>query len=160
MSERERASGHTDNAIVVAAPMDIVWAMTNDVESWPSLFSEYAAAEILGRDGDTVRFRLTMHPDEQGRVWSWVSERTPDPVTRTVTAHRVETGPFEYMRIRWEYREVDGGVQMRWIQDFAMKPYAPLDDAGMTARININSAVQQARIKGIVESALTTALSR
>jgi aromatase len=150
-------SGHTDNAVVIAAPMDRVWELTNDVESWPELFSEYASAEILSRSGDTVRFRLTMHPDEQGRVWSWVSERTPDPVTRTVTAHRVETGPFAYMNIRWEYRKVDGGVRMRWVQDFAMKPEAPVDDAGMTAHINENSIVQMARIKGILESTLTAA---
>ena len=53
--------------------------MTNDVESWPELFTEYASAEILDREGDTVRFRLTMHPDENGKVWSWVSERTRRP---------------------------------------------------------------------------------
>ena len=53
----------------------------NDVERWPELFTEYASAEILERDGDTVRFRLTMHPDPEhgGQVWSWVSERTADP---------------------------------------------------------------------------------
>ncbi|MGH3898242.1 MAG: SRPBCC family protein, partial [Pseudonocardiaceae bacterium] len=29
--------------------MELVWSMTNDVESWPQLFSEYASAEILSR---------------------------------------------------------------------------------------------------------------
>ena len=148
-------AGHTDNEIVIAAPMDLVWDMTNDVPSWPELFSEYAAAEILDRSGDTVRFRLTMHPDDEGRVWSWVSERTPDPARRTVDARRVETGPFAHMTIRWEYTEVDGGVRMRWVQDFAMRPDAPTDDAGMTAHLNRNTAVQMARIKGIVERAAT-----
>lgn len=146
-------SGHTDNAVVIDAPLDLVWSMTNDVESWPGLFSEYAAVDVLAREGDTVRFRLTMHPDEQGRVWSWVSERTADSATRTVTAQRVETGPFEYMHIRWEYHEVPGGVELRWIQDFQMKPNAPLDDAGMTERINRNSVREQGRIRSIVEAA-------
>jgi aromatase len=146
-------AGHTENEIVIDAPMDLVWKMTNDVPSWPELFSEYAEAEVLAREGETIRFRLTMHPDEEGRVWSWVSERTPDPAARTVSAHRVETGPFEYMRIHWDYAEVPGGVRMRWVQDFAMKPSAPVDDAGMTARINKNSAVQMARIKSLVEAA-------
>ena len=148
-------AGHTDNEIVIAAPMDLVWDMTNDVASWPWLFSEYAAAEILDRSGDTVRFRLTMHPDDEGRVWSWVSERTPDRARGTVDARRVETGPFAHMTIRWEYTEVDGGVRMRWVQDFAMRPDAPTDDAGMTAHLNRNTAVQMARIKGIVERAAT-----
>lgn len=144
-------AGHTDNTIVIDAPMELVWEMTNDVASWPELFTEYAAVDILERAGNTIRFRLTMHPDEQGRVWSWVSERTSTPENRTVRAHRIETGPFEYMSIRWNYRPVGGGVEMRWRQDFAMKPTAHLDDAGMTEHLNRNTRTQMARIKEVVE---------
>jgi aromatase len=132
----------TDNEVVIAAPMSLVWARTNDVAGWPELFTEYARAEILAERDGVVRFRLTMHPDERGRVWSWVSERRADERTRTVNARRVEPGPFRHMDIRWSYREVDGGVLMRWEQDFAMRQDAPVDDAGMTERINANSAVQ------------------
>ncbi|MGV9699938.1 SRPBCC family protein [Streptomyces sp. NPDC003470] len=146
-------AGHTDNEIVIAAPMTLVWDMTNDIENWPRLFSEYASLEVLERDGDRVTFRLTMHPDEEGRVWSWVSERVADPVTRTVRAHRVETGPFQYMNIVWEYTETAEGTRMRWIQDFAMKPEAPVDDAGMTENINRNSRTQMALIRDHIEQA-------
>jgi aromatase len=145
-------AGHTDNAIVIDAPMHLVWEMTNDVASWSSLFSEYASAEILDRTDDTVRFRLTMHPDEAGNAWSWVSERIVSPKTRTVRAHRVETGWFEYMQLLWSYRQTPHGVELRWIQDFTMKPDAPLDDSAMAQRINANTAVQQARIKDLVEA--------
>ncbi|MFV2088242.1 SRPBCC family protein [Micromonospora sp. LOL_021] len=150
-------AGHTDNSILIEAAIDVVWQMTNDVVNWPDLFSEYASAEILEQRGDTVRFRLTMHPDEQGRTWSWVSERTPDPRTRTVRAHRVETGPFEFMNIYWEYREEENGVRMRWVQDFHLKPDAPTDDAGMTAHLNRNTAVQMQLIKDKVEAAARAA---
>jgi len=146
-------SGHTENDVLIQAPFDLVWSLTNDVEGWPELFTEYAKARVLERRGDTVRFRLTMHPDEQGRVWSWVSERTPDRAARTVDAHRVETGPFEYMRIHWRYDEEPGGVRMAWVQDFAMRADAPLDDQGMTARINRNSQVQLRVIAEKVERA-------
>lgn len=148
-------AGHTDNAVVIAAPMELVWRITNDVAAWPELFSEYSSAEILERRGNRVRFRLTMHPDEDGRVWTWVSERTADPSTRSVRAHRVETGPFEHMDIRWQYRQVDGGVEMRWIQDFHMKPGAPVDDAAMTQHLNRNTAVQMGLIKRRVEELAT-----
>jgi aromatase len=137
--------------LVIAAPLDLVWAMTNDVASWPELFSEYASAEILAHEANTVRFRLTTHPDPDGRSWSWVSERTADPATRTVRAHRVETGAFAYMWIFWQYRATDAGTELRWVQDFEMRPDAPLDDAGMRDRINRNSAVQMQRIKERVE---------
>jgi aromatase len=144
-------AGRTEQAIVIDAPYDEVWEQTNDVAAWPALFSEYAGAEILATAGNTVAFRLTMHPDENGKVWSWVSERTADPGTGTVRARRVETGPFEFMHIFWAYREVEGGVEMRWRQEFAMKPGAPVDTATMTAHINVNSMVQLALIRGRVE---------
>ena len=149
-------AGHTEASIVINAPMELVWEMTNDLERWPTLFSEYAETTVLERKGDTVRFRLTMHPDENGKIWSWVSERTPDPKTRTVKAHRVETGPFEYMNIEWFYEPVDGGVRMRWVQDFHMKPQAPVNDEQMTERINTNSKVQMALIKEKVEHRAAT----
>ena len=144
-------AGHTDNEIVIAAPVDLTWELTNDLESWPRLFSEYASVEIMERMGDKVTFRLTMHPDENGTVWSWVSERVTDRASLTVNARRVETGPFDHMNIRWEYAEVPGGTSMRWVQDFAMKPTAPIDDAGMTERINSNSVIQMERIRTQVE---------
>jgi aromatase len=152
-------AAHTDSSVMISAPMDLVWDMTNDVESWPHLFSEYAAAEIIARNGNTVRFRLTMHPDDNGKVWSWVSERVMDPQARTVRAHRVETGPFEFMNISWTYRQTDGGVEMRWVQDFHMKPDAPVDDPTMAEMITRNSAVQMERIKNIVEDAVPTSVA-
>jgi aromatase len=153
-------AGHIDNAVVIDAPMELVWEMTNDVASWPSLFSEYASAEILERTDDTVRFRLAMHPDEAGNAWSWVSERVVSPKTRTARAHRIETGWFEYMQILWSYRHAPDGVEMRWIQDFAMKSDAPLDDAAMTRRLNTNTAVQQARIRELVQARAATPVRR
>ena len=144
--------GQTENSVVIDAPIEQVWAITNDVASWPWLFSEYASAQILEQTADRVRFRLTTHPDEQQRTWSWVSERQLDPAARTVHARRVETGPFEYMNIRWLYLQRDDGVEMRWMQDFHMKDTAPVDDAAMADRINRNSVAQLARIKMIIES--------
>lgn len=146
-------TAHTDNSIVIDAPLDLVWERTNDITTWTELFSEYAGADIIERAGRTVRFRLTMHPDENGVMWSWVSERTVDPTTMTTTSLRVETGPFKYMFLFWEYTRVDGGVRMRWVQDFEMKPGAPVDDTTMCARINHNSAIQQERIKRLLETA-------
>ena len=143
-----------DNTVVIHAPFETVWAMTNDVESWPRLFSEYAAAEILERRPDAVVFRLTTVPDADGAVWSWVSERSADRATRTVRAHRVETGPFEYMDIRWTYADDPaGGVAMRWRQEFAMKPGFRFDDEHMRARLDGSTKEQLARIKAVVERA-------
>jgi aromatase len=149
-------SVRTDNSIVIDAPLEEVWRITNDVVNWPSLFTEYATAEILEQNADTVRFRLTMYPDEQGRVWSWVSERTVDPRTHTVKARRVETGPFEFMNIEWYYQPVEGGTKMRWVQEFTMKPGAPANDEQMEPYINNNTKTQMAIIKERIEQRLAS----
>lgn len=142
---------HTDNAVVINAALDDVWELTNDLSRWPQLFTEYAAVEILEQRGASFRFRLTMHPDENGNAWSWVSERTLDAERRSVRANRIETGWFEYMRIAWTYEEIDGGTRMNWSQDFSMRADSPVDDEAMTERINRNTVIQQAHIKDVVE---------
>lgn len=146
-------SGHTDNSIWIDADIETVWTITNDLESWPSLFTEYASVDILEKRDNTFKFRLTMHPDENGTVWSWVSERTLDPTNHKVRAYRVETGPFEYMHIEWSYAPEGSGTRMRWVQDFHMRPSAPLDDAGMTERINSNTPREMSAIREKVERA-------
>ncbi len=152
--------GHTENEIIIDAPLDLVWDMTNDVESWPNLFSEYSKAEILERDGDTIRFRLTMHPDPQGNAWSWVSERTPDREKLVVRARRVEPGWFEYMDIFWVYEQTAAGVCLKWVQDFHMRADSPVDDAAMTERLNKGTSVQLPLIKERVEAAARAAAAR
>ncbi len=146
-------AGHTENEILIAAPVGLVWDMTNDLERWPQLFSEYAAVEVLGREGERTTFRLTMHPDENGKVWSWVSERVTNRDELSVHARRTEPGPFVYMDIRWEYSEEPGGTRMHWTQDFEMSPRAPVDDDTMTDLINRNSKTQMELIRQKVEQA-------
>ncbi|WP_017588247.1 SRPBCC family protein [Nocardiopsis ganjiahuensis] len=144
--------GRTESSIVIDAPYDLVWEMTNDVASWPELFTEHESVEILHEEGDTVRFRLTKRPDEHGRVWSWVSERTSDRAAGEVRAHRVETGAFQYMNIHWTYEEVPEGVRMTWRHDFALKPEAPVDDEQMSANLRRNIPVEMGLIKDKVEA--------
>ncbi len=151
----------TENSIRIQAPLALVWSMTNDLEQWTDLFSEYAEVDILDRVGDTVTFRLTMYPDENGNVNlslgqqadEWTCRRGPDKSR----ARRVETGPFEYMRIRWVYLTEGEYTRMTWYQDFQMKPAAPVDDEGMRQRINVNSVIQMKLIKEKVEAAALVA---
>lgn len=147
-------AAHTDNSIVIDAPLDLAWSMANDVESWPTLFSgEYAAAEMLERDERRLLFRLTTVPDEQGRSWSWVSERVLDHERHAVDARRVELGPFRYLHIYQSFQEVPGGVRLRWVQDFEVVDGAPFTDDQMARRINENSAVQLENHRRLIEAA-------
>jgi aromatase len=144
---------HTDNEVVINAPREFVWKRMMDIESWPTLFSEYANAEVIEEEGDYVKFRLTTHPDPDydGKVWSWVSERTADPDNFQSKSKRIETGPFEYMSIEWYFEEEDDGTKMRWVQDFSMNPDAPADDEHAEEYMNKNTKVQMGVIKEKLE---------
>jgi aromatase len=146
-------AGRTDNSVVIDKPIDEVWTKMNDLENWTNLFTEYSDVEILERDGNTVKFRLTTHPDPEydGQVWSWTSERTMDPDSYTTKSHRIETGPFEYMNIEWYFEPADGGTKMRWVQDFSMKESAPANDEQAQDYLNKNTAEQMQAIKERLE---------
>lgn len=146
-------SAHTDNEIVIDAPVDVVWEEANDLAQWPLLYDgEYEQAEILDGPPDRVVFRLTMKPQEDGRRYSWVSERVPDVASGLVIARRIETGPFLYMHIVHAYSAAsDGSTRMRWIQDFEMRPGAPFTDEQMAARINSGSEHNLRTHKQVIE---------
>jgi aromatase len=146
-------AAHTDNEVVIDAPRDFVWERMMDIEGWPKLFTEYAEAEVLEQEGDTVRFRLSTHPDPEhdNTVWSWVSERVADPDNWQSKSKRIETGPFEFMDIEWYFEEAGDGTKMRWVQDFSMKPDAPADDPTAEAHMNKTTKEQMGIIKERLE---------
>jgi aromatase len=139
---------------VIEAPLEFVWDRMMDVEGWPNLFSEYAKAEVTERDGDTIQFRLTTHPDPDynGQVWSWTSERVADPATHSSKSRRIETGPFQYMNIEWYFEEAPDGTRMRWVQDFSLKPEAPNTDEQAQEYMNKNTKIQMGVIKERLEA--------
>ena len=59
--------------------------------------------------------------------------------------------PFEYMRIIWLYRQMDNGVEMRWIQDFKMDKEAKFNDEQVEKLINEHSQKNLLRFKDIIE---------
>jgi aromatase len=156
-------SGHTDNEIVIDAPVDVVWKEANDLKQWPVLFAEeYDRVDVLDEADGRVTFRITTKPQENGRQYSWVSERVPDAERHQVIARRIETGPFLYMHIVHAFTEAEAeaeaeaaannqATRVRWVQDFEMRPGAPFTDEQMTARINNGSKQNLMRHKEVIE---------
>jgi len=109
--------GHTVNSIVIKAPYELVFDISNHIERWTELFGkEYASADVLERRGNEITFRLT---DEDKK--SWVSKRWLYKDLKFAYAQRWDPlFPFNYMKIVWFYTETPDGVKMTWIQDFEM----------------------------------------
>lgn len=66
-------TGHTESSIDIEAPVGFLFSIVNNVREWPDLYTEYASVDVLDETAHSARFRLTMHPDKDGKVWSWVS---------------------------------------------------------------------------------------
>jgi aromatase len=146
-------AGHTDNAILIAAPVTDVWAIANDIPQWPTLFDgDYVSAELLHQTDDVLRFRLTTTPGPDGSSHSWISERFLDPAAGTAVARRVDPGPFHYMHIHQSFTAVGGGTLLRWVQDFDAKPGAPFTNEVMTEHINASSRRNLMQHKDVIEA--------
>ena len=109
--------GHTVNSIVISAPYELTFDISNKIERWTELFGdEYVKAEVLERKGNEITFRLT---DDESK--SWISRRWLFKELKFAYASRWEPMfPFQYMKIIWLYHETPEGVKMTWIQDFEM----------------------------------------
>ena len=114
--------GHTRNSIIINAPYDLVFDVSNRIERWTELFGdEYVKADVLERKGNEITFRLH---DKDGK--NWVSKRWLFKEHKLAYASRHEPMfPFRYMKIIWLYNETPDGVEMIWMQDFAMDPGSP-----------------------------------
>ena len=111
--------GHTVNSVVINAPYELVFDISNQIERWTELFGdEYAKADVLERKGNEITFRLTDEDDK-----SWVSKRWLFKDLKFAYAQRWDPlFPFLYMKIVWFYTESEGGTLMTWIQHFEMDP--------------------------------------
>lgn len=145
--------GYTRNTVLIHAPLEEVFQITNDVRNWTNLFTEYAACEVLTETDNSVTFRLTTHPDENGTQWSWVSTRWTDAERKSTRSERdPSSGPFQQMVLRWWYNSVgERATAMTWEQEFTLKPGAPFSDEHATNHLNTQTRVQQQIIKERVE---------
>jgi aromatase len=145
--------GYIRNAVLIEAPLEEVFKLTNNVRTWPTLFSEYQSSEVIEESGSSVTFRLTTHVDENGQQWSWIAQRNTNKERRSTYSERMpSSGPFQRMEIRWWYDAAgENRTVMTWEQEFTMNPEAPVTEEQATAYLNKQSKIQQSVIKERVE---------
>jgi len=140
--------GQTINSILIEAPYDLVFDISNDIERWTELFGgEYTEAKVLKREGNKLTFKLT---DDKGN--SWQSFRLLFKDNNFAYAQKLEpTFPFDYMKIIWLYTPVPRGILMTWIQFFTMAKGAKFDDEKVEGLINKHSQDNLKIFKEVIE---------
>ncbi|MDD5691948.1 MAG: SRPBCC family protein [Candidatus Omnitrophica bacterium] len=141
--------GHTCNSIIINAPYEKVFDISNDITRWTELFgSEYKKAEVVKKEDNKITFRLTDEDDK-----SWQSWRLLFKEKYFAYAEREEPKfPFVYMKIIWLYTPVASGVEMSWIQHFQMDPKAKFNDSQVEGFINEGSQHNLKIFKDIIEN--------
>lgn len=142
--------GHTCNSVVINAPYDKVFDISNDIPQWTILFGgEYKKAEVVKKEANKITFRLT---DDEGK--SWQSWRLLFKDNYFTYAEREEPKfPFNYMKIVWLYTPTPEGVRLTWIQDFQMDEKAKFSDEQVEGFINKHSKENLAIFKSMIEKA-------
>ena len=142
--------GHTCNSIIINAPYDLVFQISNDISRWTELFgSEYKKAEILKKEANKLTFRLTDDEDK-----TWVSWRLLFKDNFFAYSERFEPKfPFDFMKIIWLYTVKPEGIELTWIQHFQMDIKAKFNDAQVEGFINKHSKDNLLIFKRVIEAA-------
>jgi len=140
--------GHTCNSILINAPYDMIFDISNDIPRWTQLFGqEYQKAEVLEKNGNKITFRLT---DDEGK--SWKSWRLLFKDKNFTYAEREDPlFPFKYMKIIWLYTFKPGGIELTWIQHFEMDDKAKFSDEQVEGFINKHSKENLIIFKDVIE---------
>ena len=140
--------GHTCNAIVIKAPYEKIFDISNDIPRWTELFGgEYKEAKVVETKANKIIFQLT---DDEGR--SWKSFRLLFKENNFAYAERMDPKfPFEYMKIVWLYTPAEGGIKLTWIQDFKMDSKAKFNDEQVEGFINKHSKENLEIFKNVIE---------
>jgi aromatase len=140
--------GHTCNSIIINAPYEKVFDISNDIPRWTELFgSEYKKAEVVKKEGNKITFRLTDDEDK-----SWQSWRLLLKDKYLAYAEREDPKfPFKYMKIIWLYTPKPEGVELVWIQHFEMDEKAKFNDEQVEGFINKHSKENLKIFKAVIE---------
>ena len=140
--------GHTCNSIIINAPYDVIFDISNTIPRWTELFGgEYKEALVVKKEKNKITFKLT---DKEERTWQ--SFRLLFKENYLAYAEREEPKfPFEFMKIIWLYNPKPEGIELTWIQHFKMDRKAAFTDEQVEGFINQHSKENLKIFKAVIE---------
>jgi ribosome-associated toxin RatA of RatAB toxin-antitoxin module len=101
---------HTENSIMIHAPVEKIFQTTANLLQWPSILPHYRWVRVLqtGDDGLVVKMAAR-------RGWlpiQWTSRFTVDGVARELHFHHLKAFT-RGMKVKWTYTPTDDGVRVQ-----------------------------------------------
>ena len=100
---------HTESSLVIAAPLERIYAMTSDLTRWPAFLPHYRWVRWI--EGGPDQGVIEMAAMRGTLPISWTSEFQRDPV-KPMLHFRHLTAFTKGMEVRWIYEESEGGVRV------------------------------------------------
>jgi aromatase len=135
--------------IIVDAPVEITFDLSNRIDLWPEMMEEYEEAEILRREGRMIWFRL-----RHRNGISWTSWRMLHPPDFACAERHEPKAPFKFMHIVWTYRPAGGTGQteMSWDMCFELPDDQKAKEDEWAASMMKHTELNQSRMKAYIES--------
>lgn len=134
--------------ILVDAPVEFTFDISNRVDQWPEMIPEYLKSEIFRRVGRTIWFRLT---NLEGA--SWVSWRMLLPPLVAYAERHDPIAPFAFNQITWTYAALPGNrSQMTWDMCFELDDEHKPVEAEWVARMTEHTEANQEAMRMYIES--------
>ncbi|MFI9507900.1 SRPBCC family protein [Nocardia sp. NPDC052566] len=135
-------------SVIVDAPVDLVYEVSNRIDQWPEMIPEYLKAEILRREGRKIWFRLTNADNA-----SWVSWRMLYPPLIAYAERYEPLAPFTFNHLTWVYQPLPGyRSQMTWDMCFELIEEHRGEEAQWRERMAEHTAANQEAMREYIES--------
>lgn len=98
---------HTENSIVIRAPLGLAFQLAAHIDGWPDILDHYRYVRILEEVRPCVR-RVKMSARRNGIPVGWTSLQETDSMRREIRYHHVG-GVTRGMDVVWRFSDVAGG---------------------------------------------------
>ncbi|MFC7440320.1 SRPBCC family protein [Laceyella putida] len=144
--------GKTHHSIEIHAPIDYVFDLMNDIEKWPSLFTQFEKVEVLSKGDDRIEFVLQTSPDEEGNGHAWTILCHIDEDHYQVFFSKKDPYPLSYIKIKSTYDPMNDYLTvMTWKKEFDVDPKSNVNVEQVEEYINKMSEIQIVIVKEQIE---------
>ena len=109
---------HTVHRAVIAAPLEAVFALACDVETWPGLLRDYRWCRVLERTPQRLVFAMGGWIRRWPARWTAIQEARPGE--RRITFRHVR-GITRGMTVEWRFAPSTAGVDVTLVHDLVMQ---------------------------------------
>ncbi len=106
-----------ESMIVIAAPVETVYAIAKDVERFPEFMDDVQDVEILGEDGQRRVSHWVGLIEEFNRTLEWTEEDYWHDEEHSCRFEMLEGDFTEYSGI-WTFEEEEGGTLVKLVVDY------------------------------------------